>query len=647
MFLCCFSEEKFLIEKKTLAILMVGWLLLLPTDIFSSAKIFTPIDNFSTNALGIVEDWRFTTTDSVYCSPAFIDINHDGTLEIIVCDYNSRVYCVDNQGIEKWHFDTEGSIEAAPAVADVNADGRAEVIVGDEVGQIYCLDENGNKLWNYSIENGIIHPPLVVDVENDGDLDILVACSPRLYCLDGYGNQVWNYTGSYPGSAPNVGDVDNDDENEIILLNALGMIQLKSDGTVDLINTNFDSNYIAEPVLTDLTNDNFLDLIFYEGGDNLYCLNASDLDDLHWYVLDLFENSDDISSPAIADINDDGKKEIIVSGLKKGTVDKGMVYCFNATGYQLWNFTTNGISRSSPAIADLDGDLYMEIMLGSDDGSFYGLNHIGAMLWNKTYISAVESAPLVVDIDKDGIFEILVGVSSSSLLCYDITGATLSGGTPWYRDRGTIFNTAFGDSDSDYIDDLNEPFYNCDYDDPDKDDDGLTDGQELISYMTDPTDTDTDDDNVADNVEINTYGSDPLDVDSDDDGLNDGEEVTIGLDGYVTDPILADTDEDGLDDGDEYAYGSNPNNPDSDGDGLEDGDEITYNTSPMDPDTDSDGFDDGDEVAAGTDPLDADDYPQTETPTSSTILFENILVSIAAISSSLMVLVILKKCNKI
>lgn len=634
-----------LLKKKLIAVLLINLLFLIPTDILANKDNSESTSELYANALGIAEDWRFSGSDNIYSSPAFIDIDHDGNLETIICDVSQRVYCIDNQGIEQWHFDTEGDIESAPAVADVDADGRADVIVGDLTGKVYCLDENGSSLWNYSVGGAILYPPLVVDIEDDGDLDVLVACQePRLYCLDGFGGQLWNYSGSYHGAAPVVGDVDNDNDKEIILLWALGLTQLNDDGSVDFVNSNYDSNSNVEPVLTDLGNDNFLDLLFFESGKSLYCANASNLNDIHWYKDNLFEAYDQIASPVAADINYDGKKEIIVIGQKVGTINKGIALCFNSTGHQLWNLTLFGIHKHPPAIADLDGDQHMEILFGGEGGSFYGLDHNGAILWNRTGLGSMDSTPLVVDIDKDDIFEIIIGLSNGELICYDITDSYISGYAPWYRHRGTIYNTAFEDSDSDYIDDLNEPFYGCTFDDSDADNDLLTDGQEVISYMTDPTDSDTDDDTLSDGEEVTNYLTDPLNTDTDADGLDDDEEVTEGLDGYTTDPTDPDTDQDGLDDGDEYSWGSNPNVVDTDGDGLPDGEINTYGTSPVDPDTDSDGYNDGEEIAAGTDPLNPEDYPTTNTtPTDETILYKNLLLSLTIVSTTIMIIVVVRK----
>ena len=136
-----------------------------------------------------------------------------------------------------------------------------------------------------------------------------------------------------------------------------------------------------------------------------------------------------------------------------------------------------------------------------------------------------------------------------------------------------------GDIDGDGLDAAAEGAAGTDPLDPDTDDDGLNDGDEVNTHGTDPLDPDTDDDGLSDGDEINIYGTDPLDDDTDDDTMPDGWEVDNGTDPNVDD-ALDDPDNDGLANIDEYGYGTSPTNPNTDGDGLDDGDELESGANP-------------------------------------------------------------------
>ena len=125
--------------------------------------------------------------------------------------------------------------------------------------------------------------------------------------------------------------------------------------------------------------------------------------------------------------------------------------------------------------------------------------------------------------------------------------------------------------------------------DPDSDDDGQSDGEEIDQLQSDPNDADTDNDCLSDGDEITGWhlvldldgqgcpggggggcpditrydnGSDPLDVDTDDDELPDHEERLLR-----TDAELVDTDLDGLDDNQEWnRWFTSPTTVDSDRD---------------------------------------------------------------------------------
>lgn len=159
-----------------------------------------------------------------------------------------------------------------------------------------------------------------------------------------------------------------------------------------------------------------------------------------------------------------------------------------------------------------------------------------------------------------------------------------------------------GNIDGDQLTNGREAELGTDLTSKDSDGDGLWDGEEVISYDTDPLEPDSDGDGLFDAQEVNR-GTDPNLADSDGDGLTDGVEVSK----YDTNPLDDDSDGDGLTDGAEVeTYASDPTVADTDGDGLLDGEEVhVYGTLPATADTDGDMLSDGTEVRLGFDPTDS------------------------------------------
>ena len=81
------------------------------------------------------------------------------------------------------------------------------------------------------------------------------------------------------------------------------------------------------------------------------------------------------------------------------------------------------------------------------------------------------------------------------------------------------------DSDGDGLFDAFEVELGTDPYDPDTDDDGLLDGEEVNNIHTDPLNPDTDWDALKDGAEVLTYETDPLEPDTDNGGVMDGHEV--------------------------------------------------------------------------------------------------------------------------
>ncbi|MFM7200148.1 MAG: OmpA family protein [Myxococcota bacterium] len=232
---------------------------------------------------------------------------------------------------------------------------------------------------------------------------------------------------------------------------------------------------------------------------------------------------------------------------------------------------------------------------------------------------------LDVDSDNDGLEDSLEGGTEDTdgdglIDLYDVDSdndGILDG-----VESGVTPLTASPDTTGGYVGDA-DPLTTTDPDDPDTDNDCLSDGQE---------DSDLDDTNGEPGEQDGAYDptseTNPNDIDSDGDGVLDYTEAgftEVKFDGNdcaadqdpndQTNPYDADTDDDGILDGDEDSDGdgqvdpgeTDPNNPDTDGDGIQDGTEIGLTEDDVGPDTDLDTFvPDADGGDTFTDPLDAD-----------------------------------------
>jgi len=133
------------------------------------------------------------------------------------------------------------------------------------------------------------------------------------------------------------------------------------------------------------------------------------------------------SSAAIGDINGDGNNDVVVGS------DNGKLYALDGSGHDLngFPFTLNrdktAAIASSPALADVDNDGKLEIAVGADDGKIYLIKVTadGPTLMSGYPVSTeymVRSSPIFADIDGDGRYEIVVGSDDFSIYAFKMDG---------------------------------------------------------------------------------------------------------------------------------------------------------------------------------------------------------------------------------
>ena len=151
-----------------------------------------------------------------------------------------------------------------------------------------------------------------------------------------------------------------------------------------------------------------------------------------------------LTTPALADLDADGDLEIVV-----GSID-GRVYVYEhdgalATG---WPQVAGDSINGAPAAADLDGDGDREVVACSYDGLTWAWHHTGALVsgWPQ-FTGSSFASPLLVDLDADGQREVVVNSDAGVVSAFHNDGTPVAGWPITVTGAGFLASPAAGDLD--------------------------------------------------------------------------------------------------------------------------------------------------------------------------------------------------------
>jgi hypothetical protein len=402
---------------------------------------------------------RFEPRNTItFGSPTVVDIDNDGELDILLPDGNGCVWAWDHTGavLPNYPLETGGSCQGTPrisgplAVGDVDGDGKLEIAAGtrgtgDNVGQrgrVFLWNHNGSLVsgwpkemaWNTQYGSGLpeVMTVAMANIIGDARLEIVAGTSNNassggtpddpthnLYAYQANGNVlsgfptqhlragIWGFVG--------LADLDGNGYAEILAARDHRFISTYNNQGTQLTNwpietrvdpVNQPNGLFIEftrdaPSVADIDNDGTVEIVIVGKVRNpsqsynvtnsaILVLQPNGQREPGWAVAKLtgsplYNDYHPTQSPALADLNGDGTLEIVV------TLLDGTIRAYQVNGSLLWQYNFaqgHRLFASEPVIGDVSGDGQVDIVFGtySPDGSddnqarLHGLNASGQPL---------------------------------------------------------------------------------------------------------------------------------------------------------------------------------------------------------------------------------------------------------------------------
>ncbi|MEZ5281582.1 MAG: VCBS repeat-containing protein [Acidimicrobiales bacterium] len=411
--------------------------------------------------------WRITTSAANDSSaPTVGDVDGDGYDEIVFGTLDGMVHVYNGDGSLVWSKPAKiagqsaaSSVGSAPVVADLDKDGDVEIVVGvgtlkvaNQQGGVVVLDHNGNRVWSHQgfdtfnmwtdggadgFTEGVYSSPALGDVDGDGYLDIVFGgWDHRIWALDRNGSPVSGFPFVHYDTtwgSPSLYDIDGDGRVEIYIGGdaSIGLNFTHQGGRFRVLDWNQgvvserfpaierSDIFQSSAVMGDIDNDGRTDVVvggsvqFYEpnAARQVWAFHADDGTLLPGFPVQLSHRV--FSTPALGDVDGDGKTEIVVTTINEPT-SSGSIVVIERDGtikYQkdaLEGDFPGAIVNymASPIIVDADGDSDMDIVATSNIFTFVVEGSTGKRLaggrLNQDELFAGAGSPLAGNFGPDG-----------------------------------------------------------------------------------------------------------------------------------------------------------------------------------------------------------------------------------------------------
>ena len=344
----------------------------------------------------------------------------------------------------------------APVVSDLNGDGSGEVVVlQGGIAKLRVYSRDGALQWLAPLGTGFVPGgsqglPAIADIDNDGQLEVVAAI---------------------PNYSPNN-----------FTPNSLSLYAFHSDGrNVAGFPITLPMDYNSSVVVADIDSDCFKDIVVQGTSSGNHPRKLTVVGHLgniisQWTVPIKPWGGTIEPTPTVGNFDEDPQLEIVVAepsefaGYDSSTNtwnNTGVIHIYNLGGTEVtgWPIYTDGITLSSPVVADLDGDSKEDVVVGHMyESSSYepSLGGVGAYDrygnslpgWPQLLGEGIWSTPSIGDLDQDGVPEIAISDLSRRTWVFRANGEVVPGwpqGTAWANYHSTAIVDVNGDGSPDVL----------------------------------------------------------------------------------------------------------------------------------------------------------------------------------------------------
>jgi len=294
------------------------------------------------------------------------------------------------------------------------------------------------KVNNFTLSEGnwVYPQPTTGDIRGDNGKEIIIASDPgNVHCISPSGVLLWTtrLSGRITASIT-LDDVDDDNEIELLVGCEDGSLYvINPDGKIDWIfNTNTHLDHPGaiktSPMVADIDNDGTKEIIITTSSGEIVCINSNR--ELEWNlsIQEQELQGGFASTPTLADLNNDGDLEIILGSVYKYLYAVQVQFNEDTKNYEpnvLWKFQTSSTMFSvmaSPIVSDIDMDDIPEILFGSEDNYFYCLDNTGKLIWKYRTGKPIYTSCSITDLDHDGFPDIVFGSYDKNIYILNYEG---------------------------------------------------------------------------------------------------------------------------------------------------------------------------------------------------------------------------------